>query len=97
MLHHNKITQDRPLVCGARMKAGNMQHDNIPAVAVPVAGVAPVSSAVLEHEAVNGVACFENGHRGAQLTVPHSVMQALIALEHQTIVLQDLETLLQGQ
>lgn len=39
-----------------------MQHASIPGIAVPVVSVAPVSALVLEHEAVNGVACLEDGH-----------------------------------
>ena len=58
--------------------------------------IGPVNTLVLEHEAVNGVACIEDGYRGAQLTVPHCIVQALIALEHQTVFLEDLQTFLQG-
>lgn len=67
-----------------------------PIVAVPVGLVTPVSSLVLQHETVNGVASIEDGHRGTQLAVPHRVMQRLVAFEHQPIILQNLQPFLQA-
>lgn len=55
---------------------------NVPSIAVPVVRIGPVSPLVLEHQTVNGVASFKDGHRGAQLTIPHGVMQALIAFKN---------------
>ena len=62
----------------------NGQNTNLPSIAVPVVFVEPVSTLVLQHEPVNGIASVEDGDALLAETHPHPAVQFQLALLSQS-------------
>ena len=60
-------------------------------IALPVLRICPVHSLISEHQGVYGVACPEDGQRGAYLRIKHRVRYVPVTLKDMLVLQKDLQ------
>ena len=81
-------TQGKPAISGRHPFLGEVL--SVPAIAVPVALVAPVDALVSQHKGVYGVAMLNDGCRCPCLRIEDCVAHLFMAAEHLAVFLQNL-------